>query len=86
MFSQALVIHPYLYDILIATPLIFALFGFAPAIADRWARSRSAIAIVTLLAAIWCAMVQMRHYALWYPTTPVKTSSLRIRHASRFVA
>jgi hypothetical protein len=77
LFSQAVVIHPYLYDIFSATPLIFALFAFAPGIAESRFRTGGVLAFLTIFAAAWFAMVQIRHYAMWYPTAePTKAQSL----------
>jgi hypothetical protein len=67
LFSQAVVIHPYYYDILIATPLIIALFAFFPAILETRFHPNGVVVLITILVAFWYAMVQIRDYAMWYP-------------------
>ena len=64
IFSQAVALHPYLYDTLLATPLILALFAIAPALVEVWTRRSGAITVLTLFAAIWLAAYQLRIYAI----------------------
>ena len=46
IFSQAFVIHPYLYDVLLFTPLAIALFALAPALLESLTRRTGAIVLV----------------------------------------
>lgn len=70
LFSQAIMIHPYLFDILLFTPLILALFVLVPSIIESRTEGRGvAVAVVFFLAA-WVSMVQLRHYAMIYPRPP----------------
>jgi hypothetical protein len=67
LFTQAVVIHPYLYDPVLFTPLAAALFGFAPSMIEaRW-RSNGIVVLFTLILAACCSLVQLRQYAVWYP-------------------
>ncbi|HEX6177405.1 MAG TPA: hypothetical protein VF057_03540 [Thermoanaerobaculia bacterium] len=89
IFSQAFVIHPYLYDSFIAMPLVMALFGFAPALAEsRW-RTNGLVAVAALVTAACCSFVQLRHYAMWYPKAETKaaivTPDTTRHHADRLV-
>ena|SRR2546428_1362884 len=77
LFSQAVVIHPYYYDILIATPLMIALFAFAPALLEMRFQTRGVVTLITMLAALSYSMVQIRDYAMWYPLPQVKSSEHR---------
>lgn len=67
VFSQAVVIHPYLYDVLLFTPLALALFALGPALAESLTRRTGAILLIVVLSACWYSMFQMRLYALRYP-------------------
>ncbi|HEX9373822.1 MAG TPA: hypothetical protein VF897_22615, partial [Roseiflexaceae bacterium] len=67
VFSQAVAMHPYLYDALLATPLILALFAFVPALLESLTQRSGVFVLVALLGAIWLAMFQLRLYALCYP-------------------
>lgn len=64
IFSQAVALHPYLYDALLAAPLILALFAIAPALIEVWTRRTGAVTVLTLFAAIWLAFYQLRIYAI----------------------
>ncbi|HYH09414.1 MAG TPA: S24/S26 family peptidase [Thermoanaerobaculia bacterium] len=64
IFSQAVALHPYLYDTLLATPLILALFAIAPALVEVWTRRSGAVIVLMLFAAIWLAAYQLRVYAI----------------------
>jgi hypothetical protein len=66
LFSQAVALHPYHYDLLLATPLILALFAIVPVLAEGWTRHTGLIVLVALFAAAWLAMFQLRLYALGY--------------------
>jgi hypothetical protein len=67
LFSQATAIHPYYMDYVLVTPIILALFGYLPAVAESLTGSRGVFVLVTLFAAVWYTMVQLRDYALRYP-------------------
>jgi len=71
VFSQLVAVHPYVFDILLATPLIFALFGVAPALVESLTESLTnrsgVVALITLLAAAWLSFYQLRLYALTHP-------------------
>ncbi|HEV2721131.1 MAG TPA: hypothetical protein VG323_14005 [Thermoanaerobaculia bacterium] len=66
VFSQAVALHPYLYDFLLATPLIFALFALLPALAEEWTQWSGVIVTAFCFAAAWMSMFQLRLYALCY--------------------
>jgi hypothetical protein len=70
IFSQAVVIHPYLYDVLLFTPLCIALFALAPALLESLTRRTGAIVLVIVFGAFWYALFQMRLYALRWPLPP----------------
>ena len=67
VFSQAVVIHPYLYDVLLFAPLVIALFAFAPALAESVTRRSGIFVLIAFLCAFWYSFFQMRLYALQYP-------------------
>jgi len=65
--SQAVMLHPYLFDALLVAPLTLALFAVAPALAEAATKRTGLIAFLTLFGALWLSMVQLRLYALSYP-------------------
>jgi hypothetical protein len=70
VFSQAFVIHPYLFDILLYTPLVLALLVIAPAHLESITEQRGVFVAAVFFLAAWIAMVQLRDYAMWYPLPP----------------
>jgi hypothetical protein len=64
VFSQAVALHPYLYDLLLVPALVLALFALLPAHVES---DRGLITLVTFLAAAWTALFQLRLYAMAYP-------------------
>lgn len=68
VFSQAVALHPYLYDVLLATPLIFALFAVLPALAEARTRWSGAFVLMASFGATWMTFYQLRLYALCYPS------------------
>jgi hypothetical protein len=77
LFSQAVVIHPYLYDVLLFTPLVLSLLVIAPALLESTTRQSGIIVIAVFFLAVWVSMVQLRRFALQYPpAAPTKTSAL----------
>jgi hypothetical protein len=75
VFSQAVVIHPYLYDVLLYTPLAIALFALAPSLLESLTRRTGAILLVVVFTAVWYSLFQMRLYALRYPLPPPPVES-----------
>ena len=67
VFSQAFVIHPYLFDVLLFAPLAVALFAVGPALAESLTRRTGAILLLVVLCAFWYSLFQMRLYALRNP-------------------
>jgi len=67
VFSQAVMLHPYLFDALLVAPLTLALFAVAPALVEAATKRSGLIAYLTLFAATWLSMFQLRLYALSYP-------------------
>ena len=61
-------LHPYLYDGLLATPLIVALFVLAPALLEEWTQRSGAFVLIACFGAAWMSMFQLRLYALCYPS------------------
>lgn len=70
IFSQAVVIHPYLYDVLLFTPLCIALFALAPSLLESLTKRTGAILLVVVFSAVWYSLFQLRLYALRYPLPP----------------
>jgi hypothetical protein len=66
VFSQAVALHPYLYDLVLAPALILALFAIVPALVEAHTRTGT-IAFVTFFIAAWLSFYQLRMYALCYP-------------------
>jgi len=67
VFSQAVVLHPYLFDVLLATPLILALFAIVPALVESLTRRTGVVVLLALFGATWFSLFQLRLYALSYP-------------------
>ncbi len=67
VFSQGMVIHPYLFDVLLVTPLLLALFCVAPAVIESLTDQRGIAVAAIFFLAVWVTFVQLRRYALWYP-------------------
>jgi len=67
VFSQAVALHPYLYDVLLMTPLALALFAILPAMIEVRTGGTGLIILIVLFAALWTSMFQLRLYALAYP-------------------
>ena len=67
VFSQAVALHPYHFDVMLATPLILALFAIVPASVESRSGSTGMIVLLALFAATWLSLFQLRIYALCYP-------------------
>jgi len=67
VFSEAVAIHPYLYDVLLFVPLVLALFCILPALAESLTRRTGAFVLVVAFCACWYSFFQLRIYALWFP-------------------
>jgi hypothetical protein len=67
VFSQAVALHPYLFDVMLATPLILALFAILPALIESRTQRTGMIVLLALFGATWLSMFQLRLYALCYP-------------------
>jgi len=67
VFSQSVVIHSRLYDVLLFVPLVVALFALVPALIESLTRRTGAILLLVVLCACWYSLFQMRLYALRYP-------------------
>ena len=67
VFSQAVALHPYLYDVLLLTPLVLALFVCVPALVEERTGATGLIIVIVLFAAAWTSLFQLRLYALAYP-------------------
>jgi len=74
VFSQAFVIHPYLFDTILFTPLAIALFGYLPALTESFTRRTGAVMMIAVFCAFWFSLYQMRLYALWYPMPDAKAA------------
>lgn len=66
--SQAVAMHPYLYDIVLATPLMIALFATLPALLESMTRRTGAFTLIALFAAAWLTGWQLRVYAMAFPS------------------
>lgn len=71
LFSQAVVIHPYYYDVMLFTPLALALFVLLPSVVVSSTRDGGVVIVAAVFLAAWVSMVQMRKYAITYPRPPV---------------
>jgi hypothetical protein len=67
VFSQLVVLHPYLFDVLLLTPLVLALFVTLPALVEVRTGGTGLIILIVLFAAAWTSLFQLRLYALAYP-------------------
>jgi hypothetical protein len=81
VFSEALVVHPYYYDMMLFTPLMIALFVVVPSLIEPMTREQGVIIVITVFFGIWLSWVQMRDYAVWYPQPPEK----KVGHGGRTV-
>ncbi len=70
IFSQAIVIHPYLYDAIIALPLILAIFTGLPALLESLTTGSGAFVLVAMFAGFIHANANLREYAMRYPQEP----------------
>jgi len=76
VFSEAVVIHPYEYDYLLAVPLIAAVFSFVPGLIEFSLPTKGIATTVVVLLTAWYAMVEMRNYSLRYPLiVPAKAAA-----------
>jgi hypothetical protein len=66
VFSQAVALHPYMFDTLLATPLILALFAIVPALLETFTNRTGAVVAIVAFAALWTSMYQLRMYAVAY--------------------
>ncbi len=64
VFSQAVALHPYLYDALLFAPLVLALFALGPATFEK---GTGLVTLVMFFAAMWTAFYNVRIYAMTYP-------------------
>jgi hypothetical protein len=71
--SQAAVIHPYMYDILVAVPLVVALFAALPASLERLTHNTGLFTLVSLFTAFVYCFVQLRAYAVAFPLPNAST-------------
>jgi hypothetical protein len=67
VFSQLVTLHPYLFDVLLLTPMILALFVALPALVEVRTGGAGLIILIVLFAAAWTSLFQLRLYALDYP-------------------
>ena len=67
VFSQGVSIHPDIWDVLLATPLIAALFCFLPAELEAMTNRTGAVILLSLLIVACYVMVQLRTYAVAVP-------------------
>jgi hypothetical protein len=70
VFSQAVKVHPWLYDLLLFTPLAIALFALAPSLLESLTGRTGAIVLVIVFSAFWYSLFQMRIYSIRYPALP----------------
>jgi hypothetical protein len=70
VFSQAVKIHPWLYDLLLFAPLAIALFALAPSLLESLTGRTGAIVLVIVFSAFWYSLFQMRIYSIRYPLLP----------------
>lgn len=68
VFSQAVVVHPYLYDRILVAPLVLAAFALLPALLEQFTTRRGVVVTVAVFCALWLCFFQLRLYALWFPT------------------
>jgi len=67
VFSQLVALHPYLFDVVLMTPLVLALFAALPALVEVRTGGTGLIILIVLFAAAWTSLFQLRLYALAYP-------------------
>jgi hypothetical protein len=67
VFSQLVALHPYLFDVVLMTPLVLALFVMLPALVEVRTGGTGLIILIVLFAAAWMSLFQLRLYALAYP-------------------
>jgi hypothetical protein len=82
VFSQAVVIHPYLYDLMLYTPLVLALLVVVPSMIEAATDRRGLAVVIVFFLAVWISMVQLRDYALLYPP-PAAVSEAMLGAGSR---
>jgi hypothetical protein len=67
IFSQAIVIHPYLYDAIVALPLILAIFTGLPALLETLTTGSGAFVLLAVFAGFIHSNANLREYAMRYP-------------------
>ncbi len=67
IFSQAVVIHPHLYDPILALPLILAIFTALPALLETLTRRTGSFVVIALFAGYMHATANVREYAVGQP-------------------
>ena len=82
VFSQAFVIHPYFYDMMLFTPLMIVLFIVTPGLIEPMVSQRGLLVVVAVFLGIWVSMVQLRIFAIWYPT-PKQEQKIGARRKNR---
>jgi hypothetical protein len=82
VFSQAVTLHPYLFDAVLATPLILALFAVVPALVEAQTRRTGAIVLLALFGSTWLSLFQLRLYAMRDPV-PQPAAVLAAPNAGR---
>jgi len=75
LFSQAVVIHPYYYDVLLFTPLVLALLVVAPALLESTKQQSGIFVVAVFFVAAWLCMVQLRAYSMRYPPPPIPSET-----------
>lgn len=80
IFTQAVIIHPYLYDVLLFTPLAFALFAVLPALVESMTGHRGLAVAILFFLAFWVSMSQIRKYALMYPPAKKVAATVAAPH------
>jgi hypothetical protein len=75
IFSQSIVIHPYLYDAILALPLILALFTGLPALLESLTAGGGVFVLVATFAGFIHAGANLREYAMRYPQDAPQSSA-----------
>jgi hypothetical protein len=75
IFSQSIVIHTYLYDGILALPLILALYAGLPALLESLTAASGAFVLVATFAGFIHANASLREYAMRYPLEAPQSSA-----------
>ena len=71
--SQTVITHPFIYDVILFSGLIFSLYVGVPIILRDWLANENIIALIICIFSFAYAMAQLRAYAVAFPHNSIET-------------